>query len=112
METKEICQQLIRNKCVNDGSLDSGNEIVSADFLKSYLEHSCDQVQVFESLPTRGSVVARISGSNPKAPKLVLCGHTDVVPVHEAMWKNDPYGGEEIDGYIWGRGAVDMLNLT
>ena len=43
---------------------------------------------------------------------VVLSGHTDVVPVHADGWRHDPFGGELIDGEVWGRGAVDMLNLT
>ena len=39
-------------------------------------------------------------------------GHTDVVPVNPDGWSNDPFGGELIDGEVWGRGAIDMLNLT
>ena len=39
-------------------------------------------------------------------------GHTDVVPVNPSGWRHDPFGGELIDGEVWGRGAVDMLNLT
>jgi acetylornithine deacetylase/succinyl-diaminopimelate desuccinylase-like protein len=42
----------------------------------------------------------------------MLMGHTDVVPVNESRWRHDPFGGELIDGEVWGRGAVDMLNLT
>jgi acetylornithine deacetylase/succinyl-diaminopimelate desuccinylase-like protein len=56
--------------------------------------------------------VARIEGRRPDAPTLLLMGHTDVVPVHEEGWREDPFGGELIDGEVWGRGAVDMLNLT
>ena len=62
-----------------------------------------------------GVVVARIEGSDPTAPRLCLMGHTDVVPVNAAGWSEDPFGGEIIDGRraeVWGRGAVDMLNLT
>ena len=39
-------------------------------------------------------------------------GHTDVVPVNPDGWSRDPFGGEIVDGLVWGRGAVDMLNLT
>ena len=39
-------------------------------------------------------------------------GHTDVVPVNPDGWQRDPFGGEIVDGEVWGRGAVDMLNLT
>jgi acetylornithine deacetylase/succinyl-diaminopimelate desuccinylase-like protein len=57
-------------------------------------------------------MVARIEGSDPTAPSLCLMGHTDVVPVNAAGWTHDPFAGEVIDGEVWGRGAIDMLNLT
>ena len=57
-------------------------------------------------------MVARIEGSDPDAPSLCLMGHTDVVPVNPDGWSRDPFGGELVDGEVWGRGAVDMLNLT
>ena len=53
-----------------------------------------------------------IEGSDPHAPTLLLMGHTDVVPVNPDGWERDPFGGELVDGEVWGRGAVDMLNLT
>ena len=53
-----------------------------------------------------------MEGSDPKAPSLCLMGHTDVVPVNEDGWSRDPFGGELVDGEVWGRGAVVMLNLT
>ena len=61
--------------------------------------------------------MARIEGTDPDAPSLCLMGHTDVVPVNESGWSRDPFGGElatAADGTeeVWGRGAVDMLNLT
>ena len=62
--------------------------------------------------PGRSSLVARIEGSDPNAPSLLLMGHTDVVPVNPDGWSRDPFGAEIVDGFIWGRGAVDMLNLT
>ncbi len=51
-------------------------------------------------------------GPTRTAPSLCLMGHTDVVPVNESGWSRDPFGGELVDGEVWGRGAVDMLNLT
>ena len=57
-------------------------------------------------------MIARIEGSDPTAPSLCLMGHTDVVPVNPDGWRHDPFAGEVIDGEIWGRGSVDMLNLT
>ena len=111
-ETTELLQAMIRNACVNDGTPDSGEEIRNADLLTTFLEGSGLDTQRFESHPGRSSVVARIEGSDPNAPKLCLMGHTDVVPVSPEGWDNDPFGGELIDGEVWGRGAIDMLNLT
>ncbi len=110
--TTELLQELIRNACVNDGSPDSGEEVRNADLLQRYLEGAGLGVQRFDSRPGRTSVVARIEGSDPDAPALCLMGHTDVVPVNPDGWSNDPFGGEVIDGEVWGRGAIDMLNIT
>jgi acetylornithine deacetylase/succinyl-diaminopimelate desuccinylase-like protein len=111
-ETTELLQALIRNECVNDGTPDSGHETRNADLLAGYLGSAGLAVQQFESRPGRGSVVARIEGSDPEAPTLCLMGHTDVVPVNPDGWSRDPFGGELVDGEVWGRGAIDMLNLT
>ena len=111
-EIVELLQQLIRNRCVNDGSIESGQEVRSVDVLEGVLEGSGLDLQRFEAAPGRQSLVARIEGREPGAPSLCLLGHTDVVPVHEHRWEHDPFGGELIDGEVWGRGAIDMLNLT
>lgn len=110
--TVELLQALIRNECVNDGTPTSGHETRNAELLGGYLEGSGVGIEQFESLPGRGSVVARIEGSDPAAPTLCLMGHTDVVPVNPAGWSRDPFGGELVDGEVWGRGAIDMLNVT
>ena len=115
--TTELLQSLIRNECVNDGTPDSGNEIRNADLLTDYFEGSGLAVERFESRPGRASIVARIEGSDPSAPALCLMGHTDVVPVNPDGWSRDPFGGEVVradDGTteVWGRGAIDMLNVT
>ncbi len=107
----ELLQQLIRNACVNDGSAESGNESRSSDVLESVLEGPGIDIETYEPTPGRKSLVARIEGTNPDAPTLMLMGHTDVVPATEG-WSRDPFGGELVDGEVWGRGAVDMLNLT
>jgi acetylornithine deacetylase/succinyl-diaminopimelate desuccinylase-like protein len=69
-------------------------------------------MELHEPLPGRTSLVARIDGRDRDAPALALLGHTDVVPANGEDWRHDPFGGELIDGEVWGRGAVDMLNLT
>ena len=113
-QTVELLQQLIRNRCVNDGSVGSGQEVRTSDVLRGYLDGSGLDVEVYEpdGAPGRTSLVARIEGTDPAAPTLCLMGHTDVVPVNPKTWTRDPFGGELIDGEVWGRGALDMLNLT
>jgi acetylornithine deacetylase/succinyl-diaminopimelate desuccinylase-like protein len=110
--TTELLQSLIRNRCVNDGTPDSGQEVRNADLLQTYLEGAGLDVARFESRPGRTSIVARIEGSDPEAPALCLMGHTDVVPVNPDGWSRDPFGGELVDGEVWGRGALDMLCIT
>ena len=113
-QTVELLQQLIRNQCVNDGSVASGQEVRTSDVLRTYLEGSGLDIEVYQPdhAPGRTSLVARIEGSDPAAPTLCLMGHTDVVPVTPAHWTRDPFGGELVNGEVWGRGALDMLNLT
>ncbi|TML64500.1 MAG: M20/M25/M40 family metallo-hydrolase [Actinobacteria bacterium] len=111
-EVTDLLQQLIRNACVNDGTLASGGEARSVDLLASYLEGSGLDLERYEPEPGRASLVTRIEGRDPDAPALLLMGHTDVVPVNPDGWDRDPFGGELVDGVVWGRGAVDMLNLT
>src|SRR5438128_9176870 len=111
-EVTYLLQQLIRNACVNDGTPESGGEARSVDLLASYLEGSGLDLERYEPEPGRASLVTRIEGRDPDAPALLLMGHTDVVPVNPHGWDRDPFGGELVDGVLWGRGAVDMLNLT
>ena len=113
-QTVELLQQMIRNQCVNDGTVPSGQEVRTCDLLRTYLQGSGLDVEVYEPVaaPGRASLVARIEGSDPDAPTLCLMGHTDVVPVTPKNWTRDPFGGELIAGEVWGRGAIDMLNLT
>jgi acetylornithine deacetylase/succinyl-diaminopimelate desuccinylase-like protein len=113
-ETVELLQQMIRNRCVNDGTVISGQEVRNSNTLRDYLEGSGLDLEVYQPAhaPGRTSLVARIEGRDPTAPTLCLMGHTDVVPVNPKGWTRDPFGGELIDGEVWGRGAIDMLNLT
>jgi acetylornithine deacetylase/succinyl-diaminopimelate desuccinylase-like protein len=111
-EATDLLRQLIRNQCVNDGRVESGQETKSVDLLGNYLEGAGLDMERYEPQPGRSSLVARIEGSDPKAPSLLLMGHTDVVPVNPDGWSRDPFGAEIVDGFVWGRGAVDMLNET
>src|SRR2546430_2162529 len=113
-QTVELLQQLIRNRCVNDGSVGGGQGVPTSGVLRGYRDGSGLDVDVYEpdGAPGRTSVVARIEGTDPAAPTLCLMGHTDVVPVTPQHWTRDPFGGELANGEVWGRGAIDMLNLT
>ena len=116
-ETVELLQQLIRHQCVNESTPESGQEVRNALLLRDELEGLGLDFETIETAPGRTSLVARYEGTDPDAPDLCLMGHTDVVPVNPDGWVNDPFGGELItssDGVteVWGRGAVDMLNVT
>ena len=108
-EVIDLLQKLIRNACVNDGTKDSGHEDRSVSTL---LEFFGVEGEIFEPHPGRQSLVYRIKGSDPEAPSLALVPHLDVVPVNPNGWTTNPFGAEIIDGFVFGRGAVDMLNVT
>jgi acetylornithine deacetylase/succinyl-diaminopimelate desuccinylase-like protein len=109
MSTLDLLAQLIRNRCVNDGTRESGHEFRSVATLAEYLG---ERGTVVEPAPGRQSVVYRVPGAIPGAPALLLLPHLDVVPANPRGWEVDPYAAEIADGFIWGRGAIDMLNLT
>jgi len=111
-EVTALLQQLIRNHCVNEGTPESGHEIRSVETLSSYFTGPGVEMRRYEPLPGRGNLVLRIEGSDRSAPTLCLMGHIDVVPANAADWERDPFGGELVDGSVWGRGAIDMLSLT
>ena len=108
-EIAELLQVLIRNACVNDGTPDSGHEARSVATLRDYLGQAGRE---YEPHPGRTSVLYDLPATDPNEPKLLLMGHLDVVPATADGWRHDPFGGEQIDGFLWGRGAIDMLNLT
>lgn len=116
-ETVDLLRTLIRNKCVNDGTPSSGGESRNADTLQALVDLPGVDIERWEPVPGRASFVARLPGREPDAPSLCLMGHTDVVPVDAEGWERDPFEAELVpnaDGVdeVWGRGAVDMLNLT
>ena len=105
----DLLQRLIRNACVNDGTPGSGQEHRSVATLQDFFGV---EGQVFEPSPGRQSLVYRVKGTDPAAPALTLIPHLDVVPVDPSGWSVDPFAAEIVDGFVYGRGAVDMLNVT
>ncbi|MGK0742736.1 M20/M25/M40 family metallo-hydrolase [Leucobacter sp. Z1108] len=107
-----LLRALIREACVNTGDPASGGEIRAVRVLQRFFADAPVEIQVFEAAPGRASLIARVPGTDPAAPSLGLLGHLDVVPVDAERWTRDPFGGDLVDGEVWGRGAVDMLYLT
>ncbi|WP_256788992.1 M20/M25/M40 family metallo-hydrolase [Frankia sp. AvcI1] len=86
-----------------------GTERPAAEYVAGRLADVGYDVTYLESgAPGRGNVVARLPGADPSRGALLLHGHLDVVPADAADWSVHPFSGEVRDGYVWGRGAVDM----
>jgi acetylornithine deacetylase/succinyl-diaminopimelate desuccinylase-like protein len=111
-EVTELLRRMIRNACVNDGTPGSGHEDRNVEVLRDYLDRPGLELETYEAISGRSSLVARMEGRRKGSSSLVLLGHTDVVPANEEDWRHDPFAADLEDGEVWGRGAVDMLNLT
>ncbi|MFL5732781.1 MAG: M20/M25/M40 family metallo-hydrolase [Chloroflexia bacterium] len=90
-----------------DTSNPPGNEIIAAHYIAAQLEEEGIACEIVESAPGRANLRAVLKGDGSERP-LLLMSHTDVVPVEPKYWSREPFSGEIADGYIWGRGAVDM----
>ena len=99
----EILRRLIRFNTVNP----PGNEGEAIDYLKGLLEPAGWECHVLAELPERPNLVARLKGAAP-GPNLALISHVDTVPAVPSEWERDPWSGDLVDGYVWGRGALDM----
>jgi acetylornithine deacetylase/succinyl-diaminopimelate desuccinylase-like protein len=120
-ECVEHLRALIRIPSVNppgvaDGAAgrdSTGGETAAANYCAEVLTSAGIAAQVLETIPGRGSCFARLPATVTDAgPPLVLLSHLDVVPVDAESWSHDPFGGELIDGVVWGRGAVDMKDMV
>src|SRR5499426_1541082 len=111
-QATELLRTMIRNGCVNTGEAASGHEERSVAALEDFFASAGLSCERYTSEPGRMSLITRIEGRDPKAPTLLLMGHTDVVPANASGWERDPFGGDLVDGVVWGRGATDMLHIT
>jgi len=109
-ETITLCQEMIRIPSVNHGE-GQGNEKAMAEYVASKLAEVGIKSELIETAPNRVNVVAKIEGADKSRPGLVLHGHIDVVPANASDWSVDPFSGLIKDGFIWGRGAVDMKDM-
>ena len=105
----DLMRDLVRNACVNDGTPGSGGEARSVATLTEFFGV---EGRVFEPSPGRQSLVYRVRGSDDDAPSLVMAPHLDVVPADPAGWSVDPFAAEIVDGLVYGRGTLDMLNVA
>jgi len=109
-ECISICQEMIRIPSVNHGE-GKGDELEIAKYVIAKLAEVGIESELIITGEKRANVVAKIAGLDQSRPGLVVHGHLDVVPVNAADWSVDPFSGEIKDGYIWGRGAVDMKDM-
>ncbi len=105
-EVRDLLVDLIKINTTNP----PGNELEAAKFLQIKLEREGINSNIYESAPGRGNLIARIPGKG-KARPLILMAHLDVVTAKPAQWSHDPFAAEIADGYLWGRGAIDMKGM-
>jgi acetylornithine deacetylase/succinyl-diaminopimelate desuccinylase-like protein len=98
---------LLRRYLRIDTSNPPGNEVAAAEFFRDLFEAEGIEATVYEFAPGRANIVARLHGEGPEGA-LILSNHMDVVIPDREEWSVDPFGGELIDGYVYGRGALDM----
>ena len=103
----QLLQEMIRIPSVNYGE-GRGDERAMAEYVAAKLNEVGIDAELIETGPNRVNVVAHIPGEDTSRPGLVVHGHLDVVPANADDWSVDPFSGLLKDGYIWGRGAVDM----
>jgi acetylornithine deacetylase/succinyl-diaminopimelate desuccinylase-like protein len=106
-EVVELLTELIRINTANP----THPERPAAEWVATKLDEVGIASTIIEASPGRASTIARIEGTDPSRPPLLIHGHLDVVPADKAEWTVDPFGGEVHDGFVWGRGAVDMKDM-
>lgn len=110
-----LLADLLRIDTVNRGTggegKDDGHENVAADRLASFLREAGVEVRTFEKVKGRTNLIARVRGTGERAP-LLLNAHLDVVEADASAWRRPPFSGDVHEGYLWGRGAVDMKHMA
>ncbi|MEO8815923.1 MAG: M20/M25/M40 family metallo-hydrolase [Mycobacterium sp.] len=113
-EVVDIVSTLIRFDTSNTGEPDTTKgEAECARWVAAQLEEAGYRTEYLESgAPGRGNVIARLAGADESRGALLIHGHLDVVPAEPADWSVHPFSGAVEDGYVWGRGAVDMKGMV
>jgi acetylornithine deacetylase/succinyl-diaminopimelate desuccinylase-like protein len=111
-EVVDLCRDLLRIDTTNTGDNDTSvGERRAAEYVAEKLAEVGVDAEIHESAPGRANVVARIPGTDPARDALLVHGHLDVVPADPDEWSVHPFSGEIRDGYLWGRGAIDMKDF-
>ena len=110
-EVVRFTSELIRIDTSNRGDGDCA-ERPAAEYVAERLSDAGLDPLLLESAPGRANVVVRLEGADPERPALLVHGHLDVVPAEPADWTVHPFSGEVRDGWVWGRGAIDMKNMV
>lgn len=111
-EVVDLCSTLIAIDSTNTGDpATSAGERAAAEWVVQVLADVGYETTVLESAERRSNVIVHVPGRDPSKPKLLVHGHLDVVPAEAQEWSVDPFGGLVRDGFIWGRGAVDMKDM-
>ena len=110
-EALDICRDLIRIDTSNYGDDSGPGERKAAEYVAGSLAEVGIESQIFESESGRASLVARWGNQDSTRPGLLIHGHLDVVPAQGSDWQVDPFAAEVVDGYLIGRGAVDMKDF-
>ncbi len=108
-EVVDLCSELIRFDTTNYGTGEGPGERKAAEYVAGLLDEVGIAATIYESEPGRSTVVARWGAGDE--PPLLVHGHLDVVPAEPDQWQVHPFSGEVRDGYVWGRGAVDMKDF-
>ncbi|PWU44117.1 hypothetical protein DLE60_03885 [Micromonospora globispora] len=111
-EVVDLCRDLLRIDTTNTGDNDTSvGERRAAEYVAAKLAEVGVDAEIHESAPGRANLVARIPGTDPGRDALLVHGHLDVVPADPDEWSVHPFSGEIRDGYLWGRGAIDMKDF-
>lgn len=110
-EVLQICRDLVRIDTTNFGDGSGPGERKAAEYVAASLDEVGIAAEIFESAPGRASVVARWGDEVSDRPPLLIHGHLDVVPAQSEDWSQDPFAAEIVDGYLYGRGTVDMKDF-
>jgi acetylornithine deacetylase/succinyl-diaminopimelate desuccinylase-like protein len=113
-EVVGLASDLIRIDTTNTGDSETlVGERAAAEYVAGKLAEVGFEITYLESgAPGRGNVIVRLPGADPARGALLLHGHLDVVPADAAEWSVHPFSGAVQDGYLWGRGAVDMKDMV